>query len=170
MPSGPIVRLLPHEQRDNWEQTAVVSMSVENFDPSSRLTPLRSFARDKGFPFHAFFAKVSPTKETPVRATMFTLALTALLSLFNMASNVALATLVSLSLTGLITSYMLTVISILSFRIRGERLPTTHFNLGKPQTEVEPGYWTDAVAGRRLGFVCNTIAFMFLAVVLGESE
>ncbi|KAM0714581.1 hypothetical protein Q7P37_009877 [Cladosporium fusiforme] len=110
---------------------------------------LWSFARDKGIPFHEYFAKVSPTKETPVRAIMFTLAITAVLSLFNIGSTVALSTLVSLSLTGLVTSYTLTILSILSYRIRGGRLPASRFNLG-----------------RKFGFVCNTIALMFLSVVL----
>lgn len=62
---------------------------------------------------------------------MFTLGVTVLLSLFNIFSNVALATLTSLSLTGLISSYLLTVISILSYRIRGRSLPASSFNLGK---------------------------------------
>jgi choline transport protein len=116
----------------------VVSRSAEDSLHSSPLTPLRSFARDKGIPLHAYFAHVCPTKKTPVRAIMFTLGLTAGLSTFNTFSPVALSTLVSLSLTGLVTSYLLTVISILSYRIRGERLRPSGFNLGKPRIYIKP--------------------------------
>lgn len=107
---------------------------------SSPLTPLRSFARDKGIPLHAYFARVSPTKKTPVRATIFTLGLTAGLSTFNTFSAVALSTLVSLSLTGLVTSYLLTVISILIHRMRGERLRPSGFDLGKPRIYIKPAH------------------------------
>lgn len=67
----------------------------------------------------------------PERATVFTLALTAVLSLFNVFSSVALSTLTSLSLTGLISSYLLTVISVLSYRLRGQKFPPSRFNLGR---------------------------------------
>lgn len=91
----------------------------------------RSFARDKGIPFHAYFAQVSPTKNTPVRSTVFTLSFTCLMSLFNIGSAVALATLTSLSLTGLISSYQLAIVSRLSARIRNAKLPPSRFDLGK---------------------------------------
>lgn len=141
MSARAVVRLLPDEQRNDWEQTAVVRRSADMFlqtiSSYSPLTPSRSFARDKGIPFHAYFAKVSKKRETPVRATMFTLGLTAVLSLFNLIPAVALSTLTSLSLTGLVSSYLLTVLSILSYRIRGQRLPASRFNLGKLQMYVK---------------------------------
>lgn len=103
-----------------------------------------------------------------MRATIFTLGITALLSLFNTFSAVALSTLTSLSLTGLISSYLLAVISILSYRIRGQQLPPTRFNLGEPPTHVEPATRLTKVAGRKFGFFCNAVALVFLSVVLGK--
>ncbi|KAL1581939.1 hypothetical protein WHR41_09376 [Cladosporium halotolerans] len=110
---------------------------------------LWSFARDKGVPFHQYFSWVSPTKNTPMRSTVFTLLLTCVLSLFNTFSAVALTTLTSLSLTGLISSYLLTVVAMLSARIRRATLPPSRFDLGPV-----------------LGFMCNAVALIFLCVVL----
>jgi len=128
----------------------------------------RSFARDGGIPFHTYFAKVSEERQTPVRATMFTLVITSLLSLFNTVSAVALSTLTSLSLTGLISSYLLVVVSVLSRRVSGQKLLPTRFDLGKLSTHVEPSTRLTKVAGRKFGFFCNTVALVFLSVVLGK--
>lgn len=67
---------------------------------------------------------------------MFTLAFTAVLSLFNTFSSEALSTLTSLSLTGLVTSYLATITTILYYRICGLPLPTSCFNLGKSNMYV----------------------------------
>ena len=130
---------------------------------SNRLADVyRSFARDGGIPFHTYFAEVSEKRQTPVRATMFTLGITSLLSLFNTFSAVALSTLTSLSLTGLISSYLLVMVSVLSRRVSGQKLLPTRFDLGKLSTRLTK------VAGRKFGFFCNMVALVFLSVVLGK--
>ena len=78
---------------------------------------------------------------------IFTYAITCALSLFIIGSPVAFAILTSLSLTGLISSYLLAVGCVLAKRIRGEEFPLGRFDLGK------------------FGFVCNGIAVCFLALV-----
>jgi amino acid transporter len=104
----------------------------------SLLTFFRSFARDRGIPFHKYFAKVSEKRATPVRAMKATLVITVILSAFNTLPGVALSTLISLSLTGLLSSYALTIASGLSYKIRGEPPRQSPFNLGKPQIRIKP--------------------------------
>jgi len=106
----------------------------------------RSFARDGGVPFGAFFAKVRPGWDVPVNAMAFTWGITVILSLVIIGSPVAFSILTSLSLTGLISSYLLAVCCIFAKRIRGEQFPPGRFNLG------------------RVGFVANGIAVCFLVV------
>ncbi|KAK0303845.1 hypothetical protein LTR82_017412 [Friedmanniomyces endolithicus] len=60
----------------------------------------------------------------------FTWGITVILSLVIIGSPVAFSILTSLSLTGLISSYLLAVCCILAKRIRGEQFPPGQFNLG----------------------------------------
>lgn len=99
-------------------------------------------------PFSGFFSRVHPRWDVPVNATLFTLGITVVLSLFIIGTphSPAFAILTSLSLTGLISSYLLAVVCVLWKRQRGEAFPPGRFNLG------------------RFGFVCNTVAMCFLTV------
>ncbi|KAK0251117.1 hypothetical protein B0A54_17078 [Friedmanniomyces endolithicus] len=101
---------------------------INNVTTASR--QLWSFARDGGIPFGAFFAKVRPGWDVPVNAMAFTWGITVILSLVIIGSPVAFSILTSLSLTGLISSYLLAVCCILAKRIRGEQFPPGQFNLG----------------------------------------
>ena len=76
----------------------------------------------------------------------FTFAITVFLSLFIIGSPVAFSILTSLSLTGLISSYVLAVLCVLAKRFRREQFPPGRFNLGK------------------FGFFCNGIAVGFLLI------
>lgn len=123
---------------------------INNVTTASR--QLWSFARDGGVPFSSFFARVSSGWDVPVNAMAFTLAITVVLSLFIVGSPVAFQVLTSLSLTGLISSYLLAVGCVLWKRIRGEKFPPGRFNL------------------KKFGFVCNGLAVGFLSLTWGESE
>ena len=114
----------------------------------NKLISRRSFARDGGIPFSGFFARVQPGLDVPVNAMIFTLGITIVLSLFIIGTpeSPAFAILTSLSLTGLISSYLLAVICVFWKRCRGEEFPPGRFNLG------------------RFGFVCNAIAISFLVI------
>lgn len=81
---------------------------------------------------------------------VFTFTITVILSLFTIGSPVAFSILTSLSLTGLISSYLLAVACVLAKRLRGEPFPPGRFNLG------------------RFGYVCNGIAVCFLLLVWSE--
>ncbi|KAK4544789.1 hypothetical protein LTR36_004038 [Oleoguttula mirabilis] len=132
---------------------------INNVTTASR--QLWSFARDGGTPYASFFARVRPGWDVPARflltlsarlplqvnAMAFTLAITVVLSLFIIGSPVAFSILTSLSLTGLVSSYLLAIGCVLAKRIRGERFPPGRFGLGT------------------FGFVCNGIAVGFLLLV-----
>ncbi|KAH1799465.1 hypothetical protein KXX36_009402 [Aspergillus fumigatus] len=109
---------------------------------------LWSFARDQGLPFSSFFAYVSltppvsggvtdrpmqvtPGWNIPLNSVMVSLAVTILLSLINIGSQVALAAIVSLTITSLISAYILSIGCVLLKRIRGEPLPPRRWTLGR---------------------------------------
>ncbi|KAK9595286.1 hypothetical protein HCH54_006701 [Aspergillus fumigatus] len=92
---------------------------------------LWSFARDQGLPFSSFFAYVTPGWNIPLNSVMVSLAVTILLSLINIGSQVALAAIVSLTITSLISAYILSIGCVLLKRIRGEPLPPRRWTLGR---------------------------------------
>ncbi|KAF7136743.1 hypothetical protein CNMCM5793_006212 [Aspergillus hiratsukae] len=92
---------------------------------------LWSFARDQGLPFSSFFAYVTPGWNIPLNSVMVSLAVTILLSLINIGSQVALTAIVSLTITSLISAYILSIGCVLLRRIRGEPLPPRRWTLGR---------------------------------------
>ncbi|KAL2809705.1 amino acid/polyamine transporter I [Aspergillus granulosus] len=92
---------------------------------------LWSFARDQGLPFSSFFAYVTPGWNIPLNSVMVSLAVTILLSLINIGSSVALTAIVSLTITSLMSAYILSIGCILIKRFRGEALPARRWSLGR---------------------------------------
>ncbi|EAU39378.1 conserved hypothetical protein [Aspergillus terreus NIH2624] len=89
-----------------------------------------SFARDRGLPFSSFFAYVTPGWNIPLNSVMVSLAVTILLSLINIGSQVALTAIISLTITSLMSAYILSIGCVLLKRIRGEPLPPRRWSLG----------------------------------------
>ncbi|KAL4759206.1 putative GABA permease [Aspergillus foveolatus] len=92
---------------------------------------LWSFARDKGLPFSDFFAYVTPGWNIPLNSVLVSLIVTILLSLINIGSTVALAAVVSLTITSLMSAYILSIGCILLKRFRNEPLPHRRWSLGR---------------------------------------
>lgn len=90
-----------------------------------------SFARDRGLPFHTFLSKVRPNSGVPANAVYVTLAFTCILALIIIGSTAAFNIILSVSATGLFTSYLVCVLCVLAKRLRGEVFPATKFSLGK---------------------------------------
>ncbi|KAM3418236.1 hypothetical protein BST61_g4237 [Cercospora zeina] len=105
-----------------------------------------AFARDKGLPFHQFLSRVRPDSGVPANSVYVTLIFTCLLSLIIIGSTVAFNIILSVSATGLFTSYLTVIVTVLAKRIRGEKFPPSKFSLGK---------W---------GALVNVIAICFLIV------
>jgi amino acid transporter len=66
-----------------------------------------------------------------LNAVLVSLAVTILLSLINIGSTVALFAIVSLTITSLMTSYMITIGCLIIKRLRGQPLPPHRWTLGR---------------------------------------
>ncbi|KAK2764533.1 hypothetical protein FQN54_009228 [Arachnomyces sp. PD_36] len=107
----------------------LVSCTITEVATASR--QLWSFARDKGLPFSSFFSHVTPGWNIPLNAVIVSLIITVLLSLINIGSDVALFAIVSLTITSLMTSYIITISCLVIKRLRGQPLPPHRWSLGK---------------------------------------
>jgi amino acid transporter len=83
---------------------------------------------------------------------MVSLAITALLSLINIGSTVALTAIVSLTITSLMSSYIISISCVLLKRIRGQPLPYRRWSLGT---------WGMTVNIGALIFLCPVFVFSF---------
>ncbi|KAJ5710387.1 hypothetical protein N7488_004543 [Penicillium malachiteum] len=92
---------------------------------------LWSFARDEGIPFSSFFAYVTPGWNIPLNAVMVSLGITVLLSLINIGSEAALNAVISLTITSLMSAYIVSIGCVLFKRLRGEPLPPHRWTLGR---------------------------------------
>ncbi|KAJ5645398.1 hypothetical protein N7507_011409 [Penicillium longicatenatum] len=92
---------------------------------------LWSFARDEGIPFSSFFAYVTPGWNIPLNSVMVSLGVTILLSLINVGSQVALNAIISLTITSLMSAYIVSIGCVLLKRLRGEALPPHRWSLGR---------------------------------------
>ncbi|KAK3691335.1 hypothetical protein LTR37_018696 [Vermiconidia calcicola] len=92
---------------------------------------LFSFARDSGVPFSRSLATVSETSFVPVRAIVCTILVTVILSLILIGSSLTFNIIASLFGVALLGSYLTSVSTLVYQRVRGYRLPTTRFSLGR---------------------------------------
>ncbi|KAH8750375.1 putative GABA permease [Hyaloscypha finlandica] len=107
---------------------------------------LWAFARDKGLPFSSILAHVYQGWDIPLNAIFMSFIVTAILSLINLGSTVAIQAVASLSASMLLTSYMVSISTLLLRRYTGPNLPTRRWSLG------------------RWGAVVNIVALCFLSV------
>ncbi|KAL8717563.1 MAG: hypothetical protein Q9181_008308, partial [Wetmoreana brouardii] len=121
---------------------ALVSAVVSEVATASR--QVWAFSRDDGFPFSKFlrrilpipaelneYAQVKPGWNIPLNALWISLAFGVIIALINLGSSVALNAIVSLTISALISSYILSIGCVLSKRLRGEPLPPSRFSLGR---------------------------------------
>jgi choline transport protein len=105
-----------------------------------------AFARDKGLPYHEFLSRVN-RKGVPVNAVYVTLAYTCILALIIIGSTTAFSIILSVSATGLFTSYLVVIGTVLARKLRREPFPASRFKIS-----------------RAIGIFVNTIAMCFLSV------
>lgn len=106
-----------------------------------------AFARDKGIPFSAFAGKMDKS-QIPSNAVYIVSVSVCLLSLINLGSTLAFNIIVSLSLLGLLSTYMISIGCVLLKRIKGEPLPHARWSLGK------------------YGLAINAFAFVYSAFII----
>lgn len=105
-----------------------------------------AFARDKGLPYHEFLSRVN-RNGVPTNSVYVTLAYTCVLALIIIGSETAFNIILSVSATGLFTSYLVVIGTVLARKLRGEPFPASRFHI--PRT---------------IGIVVNIIAICFLSV------
>lgn len=91
----------------------------------------RSFARDRGLPGSTWLSHVAPGWNIPLRAVCLTVFITALLSLINLGSSVALNAINSLGGVSFLFSYVITLVCLIWRRTRAAPLPERRWSLGK---------------------------------------
>ncbi|KJX98666.1 amino acid permease like protein [Zymoseptoria brevis] len=90
-----------------------------------------AFARDKGLPFSSFSARMNKTWNIPFNAVYLTSIAVVLLSLIQLGSTLAFNIVVSLSLLGLLSTYMISIGCVLLRRLRSQPLPPARWSLGR---------------------------------------
>lgn len=108
---------------------------------------LWAFARDRGLPFSSILAHVYRGWDIPLNAIFFSFIVTAILSLINLGSTVAVQAVSSLCGSLLLSSYTISVSTTLLRRFTGPSLPPRRWSLG------------------RWGAIINIMALCFLGVV-----
>jgi choline transport protein len=105
-----------------------------------------AFARDKGLPYHEFLSRVD-RKGVPANAVYVTLAYTCILALIIIGSTTAFNIILSVSATGLFTSYLVVIGTVLARKLRREPFLASRFEI--PRT---------------IGIVVNIVAMCSLSV------
>ncbi|KAI6903080.1 GABA permease-like protein [Hortaea werneckii] len=107
-----------------------------------------AFARDRGLPFSSWIGKMNTHWNIPFHSVYATSAACILLSFINFGSTLAFNIVVSVSLLGLLSTYMISIGCVLLKRIRGEPLPPARWSLG------------------RFGILVNTFGFVYSGVII----
>ncbi|KAI4109309.1 MAG: hypothetical protein LQ339_001809 [Xanthoria mediterranea] len=103
---------------------------------ASRMT--WAFARDRGLPMWRYLNKVEPRSSIPLVSILTTVTISCLLALINIGSGVAFNGVISLTINGLYSSYLLAAGLLLWRRCTGAiALPTTYESNPKIVTEGE---------------------------------
>lgn len=111
-----------------WLLFAYYGATISCFVTAGRLT--WAFARDNGLPFSPFLAKLHPTLQVPVNATLATAVFCILYGLIYIGSTTAFNSFISLSILGLNLSYVIPQFVVL-LRGRENVLPKSRpFDLG----------------------------------------
>ncbi|KAF2471723.1 amino acid transporter, partial [Lindgomyces ingoldianus] len=92
---------------------------------------LWAFSRDKGFPCSRWISRMNHKQNVPFNSVYLTSVLSAVLCLINMGSTLAFNIIVSLSLLGILSTYMLSIGCLLLKRLKHEPLPHARWSLGR---------------------------------------
>jgi amino acid transporter len=91
-----------------------------------------AFARDKGFPFGSWLARVDPKRKIPINAIAFSCLISVLLSLINIGSDTAFNAIISLNVAALMSTYAVSISCVLYASIwHPGRLPEKRWSLGR---------------------------------------
>lgn len=131
-----------------------------------------AFSRDDGLPFSRYLRRVSDMLcvrvwmatdkgqvrhgwNIPLNALWVSFGFGVIIALINLGSSVALNAIVSLTISALISSYIVSIACLVSKRLRGEAMPPSRFSLGKH------GLTINVIA---LLFLCPIFIFCFFPI------
>ncbi|KAK2731832.1 hypothetical protein FQN57_003081, partial [Myotisia sp. PD_48] len=129
---------------------ALVASTITEVATASR--QIWSFARDRGLPFSKTLSKVTPGWNIPLNSVLISLVVTVLLSLINIGSTAALNAITSLTITSLMSAYLISIGCLLYKRIVGEPLPPRRWSLGR---------WGGAINAAAMLFLIPIFIFAF---------
>lgn len=92
---------------------------------------LFAFARDRAVPFSPWFSSVPAGWDVPINSILTTFLITALLSLINIGSTVALNSITSLATTSILSSYIVSIGCMIWRRCTKSPLLPSKFSLGR---------------------------------------
>ncbi|KAL8718361.1 MAG: hypothetical protein Q9181_008213 [Wetmoreana brouardii] len=139
---------------------------------SSRMT--WSFARDHGLPFWWHLGKVEPRSSIPLVSIFTTMTLSCLLALINIGSSTAFNDIISLTINGLYSSYLLAASLLLYRRLTGGITAPTG-NKSDPKIASEAASegsqernltWGPFYVHGALGVVINVVGCVYMVVIL----
>ncbi|KAK5115488.1 hypothetical protein LTR62_001147 [Meristemomyces frigidus] len=90
-----------------------------------------AFARDKGLPFSGWIGKMDPKWNIPFNSVYATSMACVVLALIQLGSTVAFNIIVSLSVLGLMSTYMISIGCVFHRRLTGQPLPHARWSLGR---------------------------------------
>ena len=132
-----------------------IFLSVLNFMAATS-RQIFAFARDDGFPFRHWIAKVNRKSGSPQNALVVVFLFVIIITLIVLGSSVAFQAIISLGVLALAFTYELSIICLIWRRLRGAPLPPYAWSLGRAGLPIN-------IAGSVYGFY-----LMFFAVIPPE--
>jgi choline transport protein len=130
-----------------------IFLSVLNFMAATS-RQIFAFARDDGFPFRNWIAKVNPRSGSPENALTVVFLFVVLITLIILGSSVAFQAIVSLGNLALAFTYEMSILCLVWRRLYGAPLPPYAWSLGRASLPIN-------IAGSVYGFY-----LMFFSVLL----
>lgn len=132
-----------------------IFVNVLNFTAATS-RQIFAFARDDGFPFRNWIAKVNPRSGSPQNALTVCFIFVVLITLIVLGSTVAFQAIISLGVLALAFTYELSILCLIWRRLRGPPLPPYPWSLGRAGLPIN-------ILGSVYGFY-----LMFFAVIPPE--
>ncbi|KAI0895209.1 amino acid transporter [Annulohypoxylon nitens] len=131
---------------------------------SSRMT--WSFARDRGLPGWSYLSRVNSKTSIPVLSIALTTVISCLLALINIGSSVAFNDIVSLTINGMYTSYLIGNSLLLWRRLTGGIRSYNRENTGLTNVSHEQLSWGPTRIPEPLGTIVNAFGCAYLLVMV----
>ena len=144
-----------------------ISSTVGLLATASRL--LWAFSRDRSMPFWGTISKVDKRTSIPVPAVLITTSISALLALISIGSSTAFNDVISITVVGLYSSYIMPLALLLWRRSTG----TIHHEIDQPcvnddgavNTKNAVLIWGPFAVPHAMGIIVNATALVYLVIV-----